>query len=209
MELESNTKLIISRTCKIGIRQLHDTRNIDIALHDIMNGAPSSVWVEQCNGCKLAHKADLLIGFYALKPIEFTIDVDIVLPYYFYLKYNLMEPAPFSCFTHKIAENQFVFAYSHFNNDYAINMIGMQYNNIILRNIKGDLSKLLCVYGFLDICQRKEVVMSKQNIFYICPSLENRLATKIQQQWRQSISNPLYRMCRTRLMREASEIYIK
>lgn len=139
MELEANTKLIISRTCKIDVKQLHNSRNRDIALHDIHHGAPCSIWAEHVDGCKIEHKADMLIGFYALSSIEFTIDVEMFLPYCIYLKHNITEPAPFS-FTHKIPANQFVFAYSDFNADYVINMIGMQYNNIILKNIKGNLS---------------------------------------------------------------------
>jgi hypothetical protein len=148
---------------------------------------------------------DVLIGFYALKDVEFLLNVDTLLPPHLHNLYNSTEPEPFTPFKHKIAKNTFVYAYTKDGDDYVLNMIGMQYTSIFLNDETESISSnLMGVYAYLQTTERLNIAGSGQTIFRVCPSLENRMASIIQKQWRESISNPNYIVCKRRLKHEAS-----
>ena len=204
MELSDSIKKLIIRLTKSYYDFQRLPTNINIGLMDILSyNLPCSIHASKITNNRVPHEGDVLIGFYAVEPVQFTMRLHMLLPPYILRLYNSTEPEPFAPITHNIAKNTFIYAYTDNQNDYVINMIGMQYSHIALTNIHySDTLKLLAIYGCLATEERKSILSSKQALIYICPSLENRKASKIQQQWRESISNPTYKLCRTRLISE-------
>lgn len=210
--LNEYTRRILARIAKYDDNDFSAiTAPMSIALHDITNGSPCSIRAINISSPTIPRAGDILIGFYALEPVEFTMEVNVVLPDLVRLRYELTEPPAFCPMKHKMGKNQFVFAYTRDGCDYVVNKIGMQYNNLCLTNIRGSLNptlNFLCIYGYLQTEERLRILASGSALFYVCPSLRNRMATVIQKHWRECISNPLYTMCRARLKREATECMI-
>jgi hypothetical protein len=204
MELSDSTRKLIIKLSKSYYNFQRVPTNINVGLIDILSyNLPCSIHASKITNNRIPHDGDVLIGFYALEPVQFTMKLQMLLPSYIHKLYNSTEPEPFAPITHNIAKNTFVYAYAEKQNDYVINMQGMQYNHIELINMHCSTTmKLLAIYGCLSTEERMSLLSSKQSLIYICPSLENRMASKIQRQWRESISNPIYTLCRTRLISE-------
>lgn len=178
------------------------TRNTRLALQDLLHYNLPCTFVVVPLKDTIPHIGDILIGFYADDNVEFDMKLDALLPSYMYSLFNSTEPGPFMSITHKVPKDTFVYAYTKNGEDYVINMIGMQYNTIRLTKTHN----LFGVYGYLQGAERLNIAVSRQSLLYVCTSLKNRMATKIQKQWRECISNPIYTICRARLQREALEL---
>ena len=204
MELNEDARKIIARLCQSYYNFPQMTTSRQVALNDLLAfDSPCSIRAVPITTTEVPHEGDLLIGFYALKPIEFCLRMTTPFPFYI-----STEPEVFQPIHHKLSPNKFAFAYTKHGNDFAINKIGMQYYDIQLSDISVALYPciLFCLYGYLQTKERKELLESRATMLYICPNLKHRMASKIQRQWRESISNPSYLLCRKRLLKEATEL---
>jgi hypothetical protein len=206
MDLNKHTRSVLAQLTKHNFIFETVSTNIYVALRDICLGAYCSITVDKLSSRNIPRKGDVLIGFYALEPIRFTLKVNELLPYYMHVCYGSKEPKPFEPIKHIIPANKFVFACTKENSDYMINMIGMQYNNIVMTNVDCDKINILCFYGHLQTEERKTLAVSQESLIYAFPNVRNRMAIKIQRQWRKSISDPSYLVCKSRLLRELKQM---
>ncbi len=206
MELSDTTKKIIRRLASPywNFDRLPTDRVVawtDLLYHKVS----CTIRAVKLTDNKVPHEGDILIGFYALEPINFTIKMKTYLPFHVHFYYQSLDPEALRPITHFLREKQFAFAFSKQKEDYVMNLIGMRYHELELTDIVCSRFELYCLYGYLQTPERLQIADVRQPTFYMCPSLENRMASKIQRQWRESISNPNYKVCRSRLMREATE----
>lgn len=175
----------------------------DLLLHKVS----CSVRAVKLTNSKVPHEGDILIGFYALEPIEFTMNMKTYLPFHVHFYYQSIDPEAFQPIKHTLKSNQFSFACTRNKKDYVMNLIGMRYHDLELIDISCGKFELYCLYGYLQTTERLKIADMRQPTFYVCPSIENRMASKIQRQWRECVSNPSYQVCRSRLKREVTECY--
>jgi hypothetical protein len=209
MELNKYTRSILAQLTRHNYTFEQISQNKDVALNDIMLGSHCSIIAIRLVKNIIPRKGDILIGFYALEPVSFTLKVDELLPYHVHalrLCLGSREPRRFEPINHIIPKNRFVFACSTESNDYVINMTGMQYNSITTINGKCNKMNMLCFYGYLQTEERKNLAVSGEPLIYAFPSLRNRMAVTIQRQWRTSISDPSYVLCKSRLLHEFKQM---
>ncbi len=204
--LNKGTVKVLEQLIKHNYNFEKVSTNNHVALNDTLLGAHCSITAIKLVDKCIPRKGDILIGFYAFEAIEFTLKVNELLPYHVYARLGTREPKPFQPIRHAIPKNQFVFAYTKESSDYVINMIGMQYNSVIMNNFTCNKLNLLCFYGYLQTEERKKLTVRGESLLHVFPSLENRMVVKIQRQWRESISNPSFQVCRSRLLNELKQM---
>jgi hypothetical protein len=209
MELSTKAKNIVARLSAFRFDVNGIPTDVKHALSNMIDYSLPCSLVAVPMIDKAPRIGDVLVGFYAFEDVEFILKVDALLPTYLHKLYHSTEPVPFTPLQHKIAKNTFVYAYTKDGDDYVVNMIGMQYSSIFLEDAKvPNSSNLVAIFAFLQTNERLNIAESGQTMFRVCPSLENRMASKIQKQWRESISNPNYIVCKRRLKHEASSLIL-